>query len=187
MKIVLALMKRSLAAIGIYVFAVSLAGAADLPSADEIANKLSAKPLGGAKSRSMDPERGITNAAAGDEEPATIDLIINFEFNSAELTADGTVLVANLGRALNDTRLAGQKFLIEGHTDAVGSDAYNKGLSLRRAGRVRHELISRFGIPSSRIESTGFGESRLLDPDQPESEVNRRVRVVNLGNGRSKK
>jgi outer membrane protein OmpA-like peptidoglycan-associated protein len=182
--------KRAVLSACLGVLAVSLAGAADQPTSDEIADKLS-KDSAMPRSRSLEldkvGDRGIVNAAEAAEEPAAIDLVVNFEFNSADLTSDGTVLVGNLGRALKDARLAGQRFLIEGHTDAVGSDGFNQGLSLRRAGRVRQELISRFGVKPARIEVQGFGESRLLDPDHPEADVNRRVRVVNLGEKGAKK
>jgi outer membrane protein OmpA-like peptidoglycan-associated protein len=165
---------------------VSLAaGAAEHPSAEDIARKLHGearsfvpmgKPPGG-------DDRGITNTAAKPDAPAAIDLTINFEFNSAALTPDGMVLAGNLGRALNDPRLVGKRFRIEGHTDAVGGDSFNQRLSQQRAETVRLQLITTNKIEASRLEVVGYGESRLLDSSQPISGVNRRVRVVNLGDG----
>jgi outer membrane protein OmpA-like peptidoglycan-associated protein len=76
--------------------------------------------------------------------------------------------------------LTGSRFLIEGHTDAVGSDAYNQQLSEQRAEAVRRYLAGR-QIEPSRLESAGKGESELLEPTGEASELNRRVRVVNLG------
>lgn len=149
--------------------------AATPPSAEEIATKLNGA------ARSWGSDRGITNTKGGPDGVAAIDLTINFEFNSATLTPDGLVLAGNLGRALKDSRLAGQRFRIEGHTDAVGGDAFNHRLSLQRAEAVRHHLISVDKVEASRLEVVGHGESRLLDPTQPTSGVNRRVRVVNLG------
>jgi outer membrane protein OmpA-like peptidoglycan-associated protein len=110
-----------------------------------------------------------------------MNLNINFEFDSAALTSDGKVLVGNLGRALKDPRLAGQKFIIEGHTDGKGSDTYNKALSERRAETVRKELIGQHGADASRVEAIGFGKTQLLDKANAESWVNRRVKVVNKG------
>ena len=160
------------------------AGAAEHPSAEDIARKLHGearsfvpmgKPPGG-------DDRGITNTAAKPD-AAAIDLTINFEFNSAALTPDGMVLAGNLGRALNDPRLVGKRFRIEGHTDAVGGDSFNQRLSERRAETVRRQLVARHGVDADRIEAVGYGKTRLLEPSQPDSGVNRRVRVVNLGDG----
>lgn len=162
----------------------AMAGAADRssaippPSAEDIAAKLDGA------TRSFTPQgagRGITNSAAGTEGLAAIDLTINFEFNSAALTDDGAVLVGNLGRALKDPRLAGKRFRIEGHTDAVGGAAFNQRLSEQRAETVRRQLATRNTIDAARIEVVGYGKSRLLDPTRPEAGANRRVRVVNLG------
>jgi outer membrane protein OmpA-like peptidoglycan-associated protein len=159
------------------------AQAADVPSADDIAGKLAAPPPSSSPAtRSFG--RGISVPNAKPDAPPTIDLSINFEFNSAELTPEGKVLVGNLGRALKDKRLAGARFRIEGHTDAKGEDAYNQALSERRAETVRRTLIASFGADSARIESVGLGEKQLLDAANPESGANRRVRVVNLGGER---
>jgi outer membrane protein OmpA-like peptidoglycan-associated protein len=155
-----------------------MAAAADHPSAEDIATKLHGAV------RSWGSDRGITNTKAGPDGIAAIDLTINFEFNSAALTADGAVLVGNLGRALKDPRLAGKRFRIEGHTDAVGGDTFNQRLSEQRAETVSRQLINGHAITARQLEAVGYGESHLLDSSQPKSGVNRRVRVVNLGEGK---
>ena len=151
-----------------------------MPSSDEIASKLAAPPL----SRSMQPDtkpRGVTNTEAKPEEPPSINLNINFEFDSASLTSEGKVLVGNLARALKDPRLAGQKFTIEGHTDGKGSDSYNKELSERRATSVKNELTTQYGVDALILDAIGFGKTQLLDKVNVDSWVNRRVKVVNKG------
>ena len=125
--------------------------------------------------------RGIAIPDVKPEEPPSMNLNINFEFDSAALTSDGKVLVGNLGRALKDPRLAGQNFIIEGHTDGKGSDKYNMALSEKRAETVKKELIAQHGADASRLEAIGFGKTQLLDKANAESWVNRRVRVVNKG------
>lgn len=160
---------------------LSAAEAAERPSAEDIATKLLGEARSFVPASPPGGDRGITNANAKADTPASIDLTINFEFNSAALTGDGAVLVGNLSRALKDGRLAGKRFRIEGHTDAVGGDAFNQRLSEQRAETVRRRLVERHAIDAARIEAVGYGETRLLDPAQPESGVNRRVRVVNLG------
>jgi len=49
---------------------------------------------------------------------------------------------------------------VAGHTDPIGSDAYNQALSERRAGTVQGQLVTQ-GVPADRISATGYGESQL--------------------------
>lgn len=109
----------------------------------------------------------------------SIDLYVNFPYNSAELTAEARVTLDRLGTALRDQRLGGFGFMIAGHTDAKGSDDYNLSLSERRAEAVRQYMIAQFGISPERLSAKGYGKSRPLDPTRPEDGVNRRVQVVN--------
>lgn len=109
----------------------------------------------------------------------SVDLDVKFEFDSAELTPQAERVLAELAAAMNDAKFIDSPFRIEGHTDAVGSDEYNLGLSDRRAASVRAFLVSQ-GVGSGRLQSEGRGERELLDPQNPTSGVNRRVRVVNL-------
>ncbi len=71
---------------------------------------------------------------------------------------------------------------IEGHTDAVGDEASNQALSERRAASVKRFLTEQYNIDPSRLETTGFGESKpASDNDTPEGkEQNRRVELVRL-------
>ena len=71
---------------------------------------------------------------------------------------------------------------MEGHTDSVGSEAYNKQLSQRRAEAVQAYLVSRHGIAPDRLRTEGVGEARTLAGEQPESARNRRVNIVTLTN-----
>ena len=163
------------------------APAADIPGDQDIASLLAAPktqaPSTGAQTRSycVDTSRGVCIKNPVPDPPAAVDLNVNFEFNSAKLTPEGSVLVGNLGRALKDPRLVGKRFRIEGHTDGKGSEAYNQVLSERRADVVRQELMALHAADGARIETRGFGKSRLLDGIDPEASANRRVRVVNLG------
>ena len=161
---------------------------ADIPDSSDIAAKLAAPNPPPSQeqfqSRSIfgpSTSRGITVTNATPDEPPSINLNILFEFDSSKLTPEGSVLVGNLGRALKDKRLVNNRFRLEGHTDGKGSDSYNQSLSERRAESVRKELISLHGIEPHRIEALGFGKKLLVDPTNPESAVNRRVKVINLG------
>ena len=100
---------------------------------------------------------------------------IHFEFDSSRLTSQALGIVARVGEALASSELAGRAFIVEGHTDAQGSDAYNLRLSVRRAQAVRQHLIEHHGIPAARLEALGKGESELLDKAHPDGPANRRV------------
>lgn len=70
------------------------------------------------------------------------------------------------------------KVEIQGHTDSAGSDAYNQGLSERRAAAVRDYLISK-GIKADRLTMRGYGESKPIATNEtPEGRAeNRRVQI----------
>lgn len=110
-----------------------------------------------------------------------VELEVNFAFGSAELLADSIDLLAVLAEAMNRERLKDQRFLLIGHTDAVGSDEANQALSAERAAAVRRYLTEVQGIAPERLEARGCGARRLLDEDDPASPRNRRVEVINAG------
>jgi hypothetical protein len=69
----------------------------------------------------------------------------------------------------------GEVFLIEGHTDAVGSDIDNLSLSDRRAQAVADLLAQQFGIPRENLVTQGYGKQFLLVPTPEPERRNRRV------------
>jgi outer membrane protein OmpA-like peptidoglycan-associated protein len=109
-----------------------------------------------------------------------IDLDIRFRTNSAELSPIAYHQLRVLGRALLSEQLRNVYIGIYGHTDAVGTDAYNMNLSMRRAATVARYLINNFDIPPSRLEAMGFGERRLKIPTKGRSRINRRVEIRSL-------
>ena len=151
-----------------------------VPTAEEIIRKLQLPPQ-----LSPDSLRNNAIAIEGRREraqaSASIDLQVNFEYASAVLSADARIVLDNLGSALSDDALRGARFRIAGHTDARGSDAYNLALSRQRARSVADYLTRQHRIAVKRLDVQGFGRSQLLDAANPESAVNRRVQVTNLG------
>jgi outer membrane protein OmpA-like peptidoglycan-associated protein len=111
-----------------------------------------------------------------------IDLEINFDYNSADISAKSMSSVQALGRALTNPDLKGSTFVVAGHTDAAGGEAYNQELSERRADSIKKYLVDKFGIAGGDLVTVGYGKSKLKDADNPLSEVNRRVQVVNMEN-----
>ena len=111
-----------------------------------------------------------------------IDLEITFDYNSAEISPKSLASVQALGRALTNPDLKGSTFVVAGHTDAAGGDAYNQDLSERRADSIKRYLMDKHGIAAADLVTVGYGKSKLKDPNNPTSEVNRRVQVVNMAN-----
>jgi len=112
----------------------------------------------------------------------SIDFELYFEYDSSKLTSEGIRRLIPLGQALSDSKLSTGEFLIAGHTDAAGSDAYNARLSRERARSVKDFLVTSFSITPHRLITVGYGEGDLKTPDQPLSRFNRRVQIVNLLN-----
>jgi hypothetical protein len=108
-----------------------------------------------------------------------IDLTVYFDYNSSKVTDQSRETLDRLGEALSSPQLRDHRFLIAGHTDAVGSDEVNLELSYRRAQSVRDYLVAH-GIDKYRIAVKGWGRTRLKDLAHPDSGVNRRVEVALL-------
>jgi outer membrane protein OmpA-like peptidoglycan-associated protein len=125
--------------------------------------------------------RGITVKPAAD----IVAVKILFAFNSADLTPAATGDLDTLGRALSSSGLAPCCFRIEGHTDNVGTEEYNRDLSVRRARSVAGYLSRKFGIQETRLLVAGLGKSQPIADNSSEAgrQTNRRVQIVNLGYG----
>ena len=119
----------------------------------------------------------------------SIDLnTINFETGSWEIPADQAaklqVIADGLNRAIQ--RNPREVFLIEGHTDAVGSDVDNLSLSDRRAQSAAELLTQQFAVPPENLTSQGYGKQYLKEQTDGPSRINRRVtvrRITPLLNG----
>lgn len=104
-----------------------------------------------------------------------LDMMINFALDSAQLDQTARTELDELAKALKDNRLSSFSFVVEGHTDASGSDRYNQELSQRRAKSVAAFLTAN-GVQATRLEAIGLGKShpRVANPYDP---VNRRVEM----------
>ena len=113
----------------------------------------------------------------------SVNLTVNFLSGSAELTPEAKRTLDDLGQALSSSALAQYKFRVEGHTDTVGSPAYNRSLSARRADAVVAYIASKYNVAADRMQPVGMGSDRPLvpTPDQTPEARNRRVQVVNVG------
>jgi outer membrane protein OmpA-like peptidoglycan-associated protein len=105
-----------------------------------------------------------------------------FDFDRAEIRSEAAPALAELAQRITD---ANKAVMIEGHTDAIGTETYNQILSERRAVAVRIALAGR-GLAPAKLNVRGFGKSRPVAPNQrPDGsddadgrQHNRRVEVV---------
>ena len=107
---------------------------------------------------------------------------INFEFGSWEVAEDQVGKLERIARAMLrviDLNPA-ESFLVEGHTDAVGSDIDNLTLSDRRAEAVAEILTEEFGVPPENLTTQGYGEQYLKVETEGPERLNRRVAFLRL-------
>jgi outer membrane protein OmpA-like peptidoglycan-associated protein len=106
-----------------------------------------------------------------------LDVAIQFEFGSADLTPHARSNLDVVGRALRDFRLEDLDFDVVGHTDDVGDEAFNMRLSRRRAEAVRDYLMARHAVAAGRLTVDGRGEREpLMSGHSDEARrMNRRV------------
>jgi OOP family OmpA-OmpF porin len=107
--------------------------------------------------------------------PSGLDMLINFDLNSAELTEQARANLNEFAKALKDERLRAATFIVEGYTDASGEEQYNDRLSERRAQAVTAFLLAN-GISLEKVEAAGMGEKNPRVPDAYDP-VNRRVEM----------
>lgn len=110
--------------------------------------------------------------------PKMVSIMLEFEKNSYELTENTKKSLNMVGQALNSDDLRDLTFTLEGHADASGSDSYNMELSQKRAASVKQYLQENLKVSPERLNVVGKGEAELLDPENPDSEKNRRVRII---------
>jgi outer membrane protein OmpA-like peptidoglycan-associated protein len=182
---------------------LALAGDGTVP-ADQIVHALQPKPQtrglsGGepqvdqAKAKEISfiasvRNRGTRSLSLGEREEIAeiastkpnIDLEINFDYNSAEISKTSLPAAQELGKALSNPSLLGSTFVVAGHTDGIGSDAFNQDLSERRADTIKNYLVQKFGINGSDLVTVGYGKTKLKDAQDPNDPINRRVQVVNM-------
>ncbi len=113
---------------------------------------------------------------------------INFEIGSWEIPPDQAAKLQGIADGLNRAiaRNPREVFLIEGHTDATGSDVDNLSLSDRRAQSAAELLTQQFGVPAENLTSQGYGSQYLKEQTSGPSRINRRVtirRITPLLNG----
>jgi OOP family OmpA-OmpF porin len=103
---------------------------------------------------------------------------IKFAFDSAKISNSSATILNRAVKAMRDH--SGTSVWVVGHTDSVGADGYNQGLSEKRAAAVRSYLIKHGGISGARMETGGKGESQPIASNASDQgrALNRRVEFV---------
>jgi outer membrane protein OmpA-like peptidoglycan-associated protein len=148
-----------------------------------------AADLAAAQQARMDAEKRADDAQAKLAEVAklkeearglviTLSGSVVFASNQASILPAAQSRLNQVSEALLSTDSL-RNLVVEGHTDSIGSEAYNMQLSQRRADSVRSYLISR-GYPADKIEASGIGEIRpIASNSNPEGRSNnRRVEII---------
>lgn len=109
--------------------------------------------------------------------PAPKNYLVFFDFDQSVLTAEAKAIIAEAAKDAQTGKAT--RLDVTGHTDRSGSDAYNLGLSERRANAVKAELIA-LGVPESAISVTWRGESEPLvaTEDGVREPQNRRASIM---------
>jgi outer membrane protein OmpA-like peptidoglycan-associated protein len=121
---------------------------------------------------------GCTPASDNTQAAASLPSI-TFEFGSAQLKPESMTTLQNLGKALKQDFPSSNAFVIEGHTDASGTFAYNQELSRQRAEAVKDYLVKQMGLNGDQLQIAGKGYCGLANPADPRGAENRRVVVIN--------
>ena len=105
---------------------------------------------------------------------------LTLTFDSDRIGPAAARAVDEIGKALSNSKLTGNTFIIAGHTDAKGSSTYNQELSERRAESVKSYLIEKYRIPAADLIAAGYGKTMLKDVSNPFAPENRRVQIINM-------
>lgn len=106
-----------------------------------------------------------------------------FDFDRATLKAEGRNILDQVAAQVQQLNL--ESLIAVGHTDSVGADAYNQGLSERRAASVKDYLVSK-GVPADQVIASGRGESEPVASNATREgrAKNRRVEIEIVGTPR---
>jgi len=160
-----------------YIYPIGVAGGVLLGTAGYFI----CKALQAEEEEEAPPARAPAPAPRGEEPMPMAEKIVlrgvNFDFDKSNIRPDAAVILDEAVRLLGTG--GGSAVSIEGHTDWIGTDAYNQGLSERRANAVMNYLVDH-GVAASRLSTTGYGESRPIASNQTREgrALNRRVELL---------
>lgn len=146
----------------------------DAPAAATPTKYVAAAAAALAKTSARVPNRVPAAPDDATADASALSLPVRFAFDSSDILPAARTQLDALAEGVK--LLAPNSIVtVEGHTDGVGSDAYNLELSRSRARAVRDYLVQRHGIDAARLKTVGYGEARLIEAADPTAAVNRRV------------
>lgn len=104
-----------------------------------------------------------------------VGLPIEFAYNSSQISNTAIPFLTEIGKMLGLPEFSAKRLIIEGHTDAMGSEDYNRYLSKMRAAAIKNYLVDNYQIQPNRLIVIGLGESDPLPEVDPNDAINRRV------------
>lgn len=159
---------------------------------DFLGTKKAAKPVAGVAVEYAAPKKRPPVAAgkrpsyvpasstvASSARPGQTTLPINFASGSASILPSSRAQAQRLASAMKQVAAAGTRFIVGGHTDAVGGREYNLELSKRRADALVDFLVSS-GVDRSRLQPEGYGFDKPLPGLGAKAAANRRVEIVKV-------
>jgi len=153
------------------------AGASAQPAyrKDDILKHFAPKDLGATRGLCIgtEAECSVAGRPAAPPTREAFDLVVTFDLDSDVLTEQAKANLAEFAKALKDPALATRSFLVEGHTDARGTESHNLALSERRAAAVVR-FLNEQGVTKANLLAKGVGMSRPRTAD-PFDAANRRV------------
>lgn len=120
------------------------------------------------------PAAVVASPSPAARNPESIALMVPFRFNSHQIADEATTQLDAMAEGI---KLAGPdvRIIIEGHTDAAGTDQYNLILSYLRASAVRDYLVREHGLSARNLRPVGMGKRAPLNAQDPGAPENRRV------------
>lgn len=159
---------------------LALAQSRNAPKSDQIMRQLDAAPRKNMRSQDRVTIEEFRRRPDLRRSAPSIDIqAINFAFGSADIPRSEYSKLREIAGAFDQLsrRRRGARFLIEGHTDAIGSRESNQVLSERRAASLKRILVSEFGVSARMLETVGYGKDFLLIDTPTEDWRNRRVTI----------
>lgn len=152
------------------------------PSIDEIAQHLFPPRTRGIvipAKKSLDSNvssQAVASATSAAEN--SIGMPVLFHFGKTSLLESSKPFLDQVGKLMSHADYLRESLVVEGHTDAVGSDQYNQYLSEKRALSIKDYLVYNYDIDPDRIYSKGMGETKLVNTQNPKSQENRRAEFL---------
>jgi outer membrane protein OmpA-like peptidoglycan-associated protein len=144
------------------------------------------KAIPNCESKTRRLPKGIRDIVSDNPDLPRAGALIHFDFDSATIrSANSYELLGHYGKALQTEKLKNAVLVIAGHTDYIGTETYNQGLSERRAKAVKNFLTTIYLIKPHRLHEVGFGETQPIRGTRfhqtaEERKWNRRVEFIRI-------